>query len=94
MSTTTYRLPDELKATIDRLAADAGITPHGYVVDALKRQTEQDLARSDFHAEARDRLDEMDRTGMAVPWQEVRQYLIDRAAGKAASWPKARKTKA
>jgi predicted transcriptional regulator len=92
MTTTTYRLPDELKATIDRLAADAGMTAHGYVVDALRRQTEQDLARSEFHAEARDRLDEMDRTGMAVPWQDVRQYLIDRAAGKAARWPKARKT--
>lgn len=93
MSTTTYRLPDELKATIDRLAATAGMTSHGYVVNALKRQTEQDLARSDFHAEARDRLDEMHRTGMAVPWEEVRQYLIDRVAGKHASWPKARKSK-
>lgn len=93
MSTTTYRLPDDLKATIDRLAADAGITSHGYVIDALKRQTEQDLARSDFHAEARDRLDEMQRTGMAVPWEDVRQYLIDRAAGKQATWPKARKTR-
>lgn len=51
-TTTTLRLPDDLKASIERLAAESGKTGHGYVVDALKRQPEQDLARSDFHAEA------------------------------------------
>ncbi len=91
MSTTSFRLPDDLKESIDRLAAEAGKTSHGYVIDALKRQTEQDIARSEFHAEARERLDEMHRTGMSVPWEEVRQYLIDRAAGKKPVWPKARK---
>jgi predicted transcriptional regulator len=91
MPTKSLRLPDELKASIDKLAAEAGLTSHGYVIDALKRQTEQDLVRSEFHAEALSRLDEMQRTGMGVPWQEVRQYLIDRAARQPATWPKARK---
>ncbi len=93
MSTTTLRLPDDLKASIERLAAESGKTSHGYVVDALKRQTEQDLAESDFHAQAQARLEEFKRTGMSVPWPEVRQFLTDRVAGKQVARPKARKFK-
>jgi hypothetical protein len=36
----------------------------------------------------------MDRTGVAVPWDEVRQYLLARGAGKKSSRPKARRLKA
>lgn len=93
MSTTTYRLPDDLKATIDRLAAETGQTSHAYAVDALRRQTEADEVRLAFHAEARARLEEFQRTGMSVPWSEVRQYLTDRIAGKPVPRPKARKFK-
>ena len=49
-------------------------------------------------AEARSRLDrEVDvrwarfiETGEAIPWPEVRQYIIDKAAGRPARRPKAR----
>jgi predicted transcriptional regulator len=91
MSTTSFRLPDDLKATIERLASQTGQSSHSYAIDALRRQTEQDEADIDFHAEARSRLEEWKRTGMSVPWSEVRQYLTDRAAGKPAARPKARK---
>jgi predicted transcriptional regulator len=93
MSTTTFRLPDDLKASIERLAAASGQTSHSHVIDALRRQTEQDQDRLDFHAEARARLEEFKRTGMSVPWSEVRQCLMGRAAGLPAAWPKARKFK-
>jgi predicted transcriptional regulator len=91
MSTTTLRLPDDLKASIEKLAAESGKTSHGYVIDALQRQIEQDLARSAFHAEALTRLEEFKRTGMSVPWSEVRRFLTDRVAGRQTPRPKARK---
>jgi predicted transcriptional regulator len=93
MSTTTYRLPDDLKATIDRLAAQTGQTSHGYAIDALRRQTERDAARLEFHADALASLEEFKRTGMSVPWSEVREYLERRIAGQPAVRPKARKFK-
>lgn len=35
MSTTTIRLPEELKAGIDKLAASAGKSTHAFMVEAL-----------------------------------------------------------
>lgn len=93
MSTTTIRLPDDLKARLAKAAKETGLTAHGFVLEAIELRTAQVEARSGFVREARSRLDEMDRTGMGVPWDEVRQYLIDRAAGKAAVRPKARKNR-
>ena len=91
MSTTTIRLPDDLKARLAKAAEEAGLTAHGFILEAIELRTAQAELRGEFTREARSRLDEMDRTGLGVPWDEVRQYLLDRAAGKAAVRPKARK---
>ena len=93
MSTTTIRLPDDLKARVSRAAEDAGQTAHGFILEAIQLRTAQAEARTDFVSEARERLDEMDRTGLVVPWDEVRTYLLDRAAGKKPARPKARKVR-
>ena len=47
----------------------------------------------DLHAKALARLEAFERTGMSVPWSEVRQFLLVRAAGKQNPPPKARKFK-
>lgn len=91
MSTTTIRLPDDLKTRVAKAASEAGQTAHGFILEAIQLRTAQVESRRDFVHEARGRLDEMDRTGRAIPWDEVRQYMLDRAAGKRPVRPKARK---
>jgi predicted transcriptional regulator len=41
MSTTTIRLPDELKARVARAAKRAGTTAHGFIVEAIAEKTGQ-----------------------------------------------------
>ncbi|UWI56152.1 CopG family ribbon-helix-helix protein [Xanthomonas oryzae] len=55
MSTTTIRLPDELKARVARAAKDAGTTAHGFIVDAIAEKIEAHERRNAFHAEAQQR---------------------------------------
>ncbi|MBE7417197.1 MAG: ribbon-helix-helix protein, CopG family [Ideonella sp.] len=93
MSTTTIRLSDELKARLAEAAQAEGVTAHAFIVDAIRLRTAQSEARRDFVQEAQHRLAEMDRTGLAVPWDEARRYLVARAAGQKAARPRARKLK-
>ena len=41
MSTTTLRLPDELKARIAEVAKQAGVTPHHFMLEAVAEKTVQ-----------------------------------------------------
>ena len=93
MSTTTVRLPDELKTRIAKLAKQAGVSAHNYIVQAVEREAQRDEARADFVRSARSRLDDMELTGKGVPWDDARAYLLARAAGKQVARPAARKTR-
>lgn len=90
MSTTTIRLPEELKARVARVAKDAGTTAHSVIVEAVQQHVEQAELRAGFLREGRDRLARMEAGGASVPWAEARQYLLDRVAGKQVARPKAR----
>lgn len=91
MSTTTVRLPDELKARIARLAERTGTTAHGLIVEAIAEKAEQLERRAGFHDDAERRFAEILATGEAVPWNEMRAWMRERAKGGKASAPKARK---
>lgn len=91
MSTTTIRLPDDLKARIATAAKRAGTTAHGFILEAIAEKTEQAERRADFDAEAEDRYAGIVATGKTIPWQEMRVYLEARMAGKDALRPVARK---
>ena len=91
MSTTTIRLPDDLKARIAAAAKRAGTTAHGFILEAIAEKTEQAERRADFDAEAEDRYAAIVATGKTIPWQEMRAYLEARMAGKDAQRPVARK---
>lgn len=93
MSTTTIRLPDELKARVARAAERAGTTSHSFILEAIAEKTEAADLRSEFYAEADRRYAEILRTGKTVPWEEMREYILLRAAGKPAKRPVARKPK-
>ncbi len=91
MSTTTIRLPDDLKARIAAAAKHAGTTAHGFILEAIAEKTEQAERRADFDAVAETRYARIVATGKTIPWQEMRGYLEARMAGKTTKRPVARK---
>lgn len=91
MSTTTIRLPDDLKARIAAAAKLEGTTAHGFILEAIAEKTEQAERRADFDAVAEGRYASVVATGKTIPWQEMRGYLEARVAGKATKRPVARK---
>lgn len=93
MSTTTIRLPDELKARVARAAERAGVTTHAFIVDAIADKADAEERRNEFHALADARYAEFLRTGKSIPWDEAREYLLKLAEGKPAKRPVARKLK-
>jgi predicted transcriptional regulator len=91
MSTTTIRLPEELRARVAELAKRAGLTPHGYILEAISEKTQQETLRADFNAVADARLAAIAAGGNTLPWHKVRATLEKRAAAKAGKSSPARK---
>lgn len=91
MSTTTVRLPDDLKARIAAAAKQAGTTTHAFILEAIAEKAEQVECRADFDAVAEARYADIVATGKTIPWQEMRGYLDARVAGKATKRPVVRK---
>jgi predicted transcriptional regulator len=91
MSTTTIRLPQDLKARVAAAAKRAGTTTHGFILDAIAEKAEQEEKRAAFDAEAEDRYARIVVTGKTIHWQEMRGYLEDRLVGKEVKRPVARK---
>jgi predicted transcriptional regulator len=92
MSTTTIRLPEELKARIARAAKAAGTTSHNFIVEAIAERTEAAERRAEFYDQADQRYARILETGETLDWEECRAYLMDRALGKTAQRPVVRKT--
>ena len=87
----SLRLPEEVKKRIAKLAKQRDVTPHGFMLDAIREKVEAEEARLAFHAEAERRLAQMKKTNLGIPAEEVFQYLQRRAAGRKAVRPKPRK---
>lgn len=87
----SLRVPEEVKKRIAKLAKQQGLTPHGFMLDAIREKVEAEEVRLAFHAEAERRLAQMKKTGVGIPVEEVFEYLQKRAAGRKATRPKARK---
>lgn len=83
MSTTTIRLPDELKARIAAAAATTGNTAHNFMLQAVAEKTAQVELSKDFNELAEKRYANIIATGKTIPWSEMRSYLEDRLADKA-----------
>jgi predicted transcriptional regulator len=82
MSTTTIRLPDELKARVAVAAANSGNTAHNFMLLAVAEKTAQVELSKEFDELAERRYANIVATGKTIPWSEMRSYLEDRAAGK------------
>lgn len=75
MSTTTIRLPDALKARVAIAAKRAGMTSHGFILDAVAEKADLAERRADFDAEVERRYARIIGTGETIPWAKMRGYL-------------------
>jgi predicted transcriptional regulator len=84
MSTTTLKLPGELKERIVSATETAGKSPHAFMVEALAAQTALPERRRAFVESA-----QVAEYGLVYDADEVFSYLQDKLIGKRAKWPKA-----
>ncbi len=83
MSTTTIRMPDELKARVTAAAEKAGTTAHNFILQAIVEKAQQQELYSEFNEEAERRYAAILATGKTIPWSEMRTYLEQQLATKA-----------
>lgn len=91
MSTTTIRLPEDLKARIAQAAKAAGTTPHNFILEAIAEKAALAEQRADFHAAADQRYAQFLDSGQSIPWEQARNWLKQRLAGERVKRPSARK---
>ena len=92
MSTTTVRIPEELKARVTAAALRAGTTSHGFILEAIAEKTDQAERRADFEGVANKRYANLLKSGKSISWDRMRSYLQGRIAGtKSPTRPPARK---
>lgn len=90
-TTTTIRLPEDLKARIAIAAERAGKTTHSFIIEAIVEKAELEEQRADFDAEANARFAKIVESGKTIPWADMRHYLEERLAGKQIPRPVAMK---
>lgn len=85
---TTLKIPDDLRARLAAQAQAEGKTSHAYMLEALREKAEREDRRQEYLAAGAAALEEYERTGIAYAMQDVEQYILGIAAGKAPSRPK------
>lgn len=91
MSTTTIRLPEDLKERLSKVAERLGSSSHALILDAISDRVEAEERRTGFIEEAQQRFSALAETGKTLPWKEMKVYLQQRASGEKTSRPKPRK---
>lgn len=91
MPAVTLKLPDDLKTRINELAAASGKSPHAFMVDALTAQTAQEENRRAFVRSALEAREEVARYGLVHEAADVHRWLLARAAGGKAKFPRPKK---
>ena len=86
LSTTTIRLPDELKARVAEAAKQAGTTSHQFILEAIAEKIDLAEDRA-LHPLADQRYAQLLESGESIPWEELRTWLKDRLAGKTGKRP-------
>lgn len=91
MSTTTIRMPEDLKERIREAASRTGTSTHAFILQAIEEKAEQEALRHDFDDIANQRYARILESGETIAWSDMRCYLQDRAQGKNIARPIARK---
>ena len=90
MTTTSLKLPDDVKANVLAAAGMRGMSAHAFMVEAIRDAASAASQRESFIADAKQALKEARESGMGYDAHEVHQYIRDKIAGKPARKPKAK----
>lgn len=90
MPTTSLKLPDELKQRAAKAAQELGISPHAFMVDAIRQAADAVEQRSEFVAQALAARAEMVQSGLGHDADDVRAYLRQRAGDNSTPRPGAK----
>jgi len=87
MSTISQKLPDELEQRAIDAAHVLGISPHAFMVEAIRQAVHAVEKRAAFIAQARDARTEMLTEGHGYAADEVRGYLHSRLTDRSVVRP-------
>lgn len=90
MPTTSLKLPDDVKQLAAAAAKHRGVTPHAFMVDAIRAAATAAEQRAEFVAEAQAARAEAIKSGRGYAATEVHAYLSARAQRKNVAKPKAK----
>ncbi|MFO1346904.1 MAG: CopG family transcriptional regulator [Rhodocyclaceae bacterium] len=90
MTTTSLKLPDDLKKRAASAAHELGMSPHAFMVSAIEQAAIATEQRLQFVAEARSAREQMIETRKGLDADEVHAYLKAKLAGKKVAKPKTR----
>ena len=90
MSTTSLKLPDDLKQLAHDAAKRKGVSPHAFMVEAIRLAANAEKMRGEFVASAVAARSEAITSGKGIGASDVHAYLRDRASGKRPAKPRAK----
>ena len=93
MTTTSLKLPDDLKENIQRIAAQCQTSPHAFMLQTLESEVQRRTQRAAFLAEAQAAAAEIDAGGPVYALADVHGWVKakigSRATGQKVKEPKA-----
>jgi predicted transcriptional regulator len=90
MTTTSLKLPDELKKRAASAAHELGVSPHAFMVSAIEQAAKAAEQRIRLIADAKTAREEMIETGKGLDADEVHAFLKAKVSGNKVSKPKSR----
>lgn len=90
MSTTSLKLPDELKQRAISAAEQLGVSPHAFMVNAIEQAATVAERRAAFLSGAQAARKQMLETGQGYEADDVHAYIHARIAGNNPAKPKAK----
>ncbi len=85
--TTSIKLPEQLKATIAKVAMLEGKTAHALMVETLQTAMDDALARQQFYADGEMAYQETLQTNQVYLAQDVKAFILARAQGAVVATP-------
>ena len=89
MSTTSLKIPNEIKQLAVVAAQQQGVSPHAFMVDAIRVMATEAEKRAQLVTEALAAREEALKSGNGFAAADVKAFLLARAQGKNPARPKA-----
>lgn len=91
MSTTSLKLPEDIKQLAAEAARRQGVSTHAFMVDAIRAAAVAGEKRAKFVADAVAARQDTLKSGKGFSATEVHRYMEGRVRGKAAPKPKVKR---